>query len=371
MIRLMRDDPSRIDPLSLLTTAKIAATLDIVCPIPQYIRATGDATLTITENCVIAVGDAIFKTESGDSLTASQLDAGTFQIGRDYYIYVCDDGSSNRGEYRISLNSTFPGGFTAANSRKIGGFHFGVARRTNDRDEPINTSGVAFGAGWEANVYNGIVPKSVWTLKHRPKCTPEGMVYAGNGLWVDIYLSSSDGAGGIQSAHGIVPVTGTEGFDWYTFVERLRTIGKRLPTHTEWITAAYGAPQGLADSNDNAWSRSAAPANNARNIAGGVARAVSAIGCRDTTGNVWEWNDELVTRYDATGANAIGTFRWFDLVGAGNGQVHLNSPTQIISLISGGGWNNGVNAGSRCVHAAVQPWHVGTSVGARGVSDSL
>ena len=31
------------------------------------------------------------------------------------------------------------------------------------------------------------VPRSVWTLGHRPKCSPEGMVYLGGGTWVDIY----------------------------------------------------------------------------------------------------------------------------------------------------------------------------------------
>ena len=55
-------------------------------------------------------------------------------------------------------------------------------------------------------VSNGIVPRSVWTLGHRPKCSPEGMVYLGGGTWVDIYLNSDDGAKGLKSEYGCAPI---------------------------------------------------------------------------------------------------------------------------------------------------------------------
>ena len=71
-----------------------------------------------------------------------------------------------------------------------------------------------------------IVPRSVWTLGHRPKCSPEGMVYLGGGTWVDIYLNSDDGAKGLKSEYGCAPMTGTESMNWYNFVERLAKSGK-------------------------------------------------------------------------------------------------------------------------------------------------
>lgn len=86
---------------------------------------------------------------------------------------------------------------------------------------------------------NGIVPRSVWTLGHRPKCSPEGMVYLGGGTWVDIYLNSDDGAKGLKSEYGCAPMTGTESMNWYNFVERLAKSGKRLPNYAEFCAYVY------------------------------------------------------------------------------------------------------------------------------------
>ena len=92
------------------------------------------------------------------------------------------------------------------------------------------------------NISNGIVPRSVWTLGHRPKCSPEGMVYLGGGTWVDIYLNSDDGAKGLKSEYGCAPMTGTESMNWYNFVERLAKSGKRLPNYAEFCAYALALP---------------------------------------------------------------------------------------------------------------------------------
>jgi|GEM_PF-264622 len=419
MPKLMIDDPTRLDPLALITTAKIAASSDVVAHTNEYLTTDGDNSLAVIEGTVISVGENIYKTRA-DSLGIANLDSGSaFLLGRDYYVYICDDGTIEEA-YRISLNTTFPAGFNAANSRKIGGFHFGMARRVDSRTRPINTQGIVFGTGWEANVYMGIVPRSVWTLKHRPRCEPESMVYSGHGLWIDIYLSSDDGNGGVQSSHGMLPITGTEGYNWYTFVDRYLMSDKRMPSHAEWLQAAFGAPQGLAENNDNAHTRSAAPANTARAVCGSVARAVSAIGCVDTTGNVWEWNDDLLTmasgrvlagttnptpftfassdgsrrgqtvtngtahgpttRGDNSPNSAQGAWAWDRVSPLGetapggnpnNGNIHQYFDQSISALLAGGAWDNGMYAGSRAVHLSGFPWHVGSNVGARGACESL
>ena len=112
----------------------------------------------------------------------------------------------------------------------------GVDATTN---KPVNASGIVKGSGWQNNIYDGIVPRSVWTLGHRPKCAPEGMVYLGGGTWVDIYLNSNDGKGGLQSKYGATPMTGSEGLNWYDFAHRLQKCGKRMPNLQEFIQ--YGS----------------------------------------------------------------------------------------------------------------------------------
>lgn len=94
--------------------------------------------------------------------------------GLDYYIYCCDptNGSDtvDRDEvFVISKNSTYPSGYTADNSRKIGGFHYGKCRYVNALGNPINSSGTENGSGWQGNVYNGIIPNSVWHHKAPPE----------------------------------------------------------------------------------------------------------------------------------------------------------------------------------------------------------
>lgn len=131
-------------------------------------------------------GAGIFKT-ANTILTAANLDAGSaFAVGKDYYVYICDSRIDSADEkYVISLNSTYPTGWNATNSRKIGGFHYGRCRKVDSNLQPLNGSSVIFGTGWESAVSNGIVPRSVWTLGHRPKCSPEGMVYLGGGTCKD------------------------------------------------------------------------------------------------------------------------------------------------------------------------------------------
>ena len=117
---------------------KMATISDIVAPTREYLRASGADELTVESGCVIAVGGAgIFKTAE-TKLTAANLDAGaTFAVGNDYYVYICDSRVDAQDEqYVISLNSTYPSGWNASNSRKIGGFHYGRCRKVNSKRNP-------------------------------------------------------------------------------------------------------------------------------------------------------------------------------------------------------------------------------------------
>lgn len=380
MSRLLVDDVTKTDRRALLNVNKMATISDIVAPTNQYLYASGADEITVAEGCVIAVGGAgIFET-AASKLTAANLDVGSaFAVGNDYYVYICDSRLDAEDEkYVISLNSTYPNGWNASNSRKIGGFHYGRCRKVDNNLQPVNSSGVIFGTGWESAVSNGILPRSVWTLGHRPKCNPEGMVYLGGGTWIDIYLSSDDGAYGLKSEYNCAPMTGTEGMNWYTFAERLMKSGKRMPDYSEFCAYAFGSPQGLDDANTNAWS---ATTNTGRGVTGSVVNAVSAVGCVDAVGRVWEWLNDLITRAEhATNATYHASEAWgWDLTsplktGATQydvGNIYQYYYTSLAALIAGGGWNLGACAGARAVLCLFYPWNVGTAVGVRGACDSM
>ena len=380
MSRIFVDDVTKTDRRALLNVNKLATISDIVAPTSQYLYASGANEITVIEGCVIAVGGAgIFKT-GNTVLNASNLDIGAaFAVGSDYYVYICDSRQDAQDEqYIISLNSTYPSGWNASNSRKIGGFHYGRCRKINDNMQPVNSSGAIFGTGWESAVSNGIVPRSVWTLGHRPKCSPEGMVYLGGGTWVDIYLNSDDGAQGLKSEYNCAPMTGTEGMNWYTFTERLMKSGKRMPDYSEFCAYAFGSPQGLDGANTNAWT---ATTNTGRGTTGSVVNAVSAVGCVDAVGRVWEWLNDLITRAEhATNAEYHPTAAWgwdkksplrdnatkYDV-----GNIYQYYAYSLAALVAGGGWNDGVHAGARAVHCILYPWHVDTYIGVRGACDSM
>lgn len=380
MSRIFVDDVTKTDRRALLNVNKLATISDIVAPTSQYLYASGANEITVIEGCVIAVGGAgIFKT-GNTVLNASNLDIGAaFAVGSDYYVYICDSRQDAQDEqYIISLNSTYPSGWNASNSRKIGGFHYGRCRKINDNMQPVNSSGAIFGTGWESAVSNGILPRSVWTLGHRPKCSPEGMVYLGGGTWVDIYLNSDDGAQGLKSEYNCAPMTGTEGMNWYTFTERLMKSGKRMPDYSEFCAYAFGSPQGLDGANTNAWT---ATTNTGRGTTGSVVNAVSAVGCVDAVGRVWEWLNDLITRAEhATNTEFHPTVAWgwdkksplrdnatkYDV-----GNIYQYYAYSLAALLAGGNWNDGVHAGARAVGCNSCPWYVGTSIGVRGACDSM
>ena len=380
MSRIFVDDVTKTDRRALLNVNKLATISDIVAPTSQYLYASGANEITVIEGCVIAVGGAgIFKT-GNTVLNASNLDIGAaFAVGSDYYVYICDSRQDAQDEqYIISLNSTYPSGWNASNSRKIGGFHYGRCRKINDNMQPVNSSGAIFGKGWESAVSNGILPRSVWTLGHRPKCSPEGMVYLGGGTWVDIYLNSDDGAQGLKSEYNCAPMTGTEGMNWYTFTERLMKSGKRMPDYSEFCAYAFGSPQGLDGANTNAWT---ATTNTGRGTTGSVVNAVSAVGCVDAVGRVWEWLNDLITRAEhATNTEFHPTVAWgwdkksplrdnatkYDV-----GNIYQYYAYSLAALIAGGDWSHGVHAGARAVDCNACPWNVYTTVGVRGACDSM
>lgn len=365
MGRLFVYDENMTDERAKITVAKMGAISDIVAPEKRYIQYSATGKLTVLPGAVIAVGEAaVFKTEEKELSTANLDGASSFEHGKDYYIYICDNGLDATNEiYLISENSTFPNGneWDDTNTRKIGGFHYGYTRNTNEYGQEINTSGSVRGSGWESNVREDIVPNSVWTTLHRPKCEPSGMAYLGNALWGDIYTASDDGANGLQSVYDMLPITGTEGLNWYIANEKAARVGKRLPNLSEFLVAAEGNPQGLDGSNANGHT---ATTNKARTNLGKIKNAISNRNIMGLCDNVWKWLDEFVLEPTA------GSWAWQNPM-PGYGQIYMPSATALRALIGGGGWYNGVRCGSRAVNCYCCPWNVSTNLGVWCVCDSL
>jgi formylglycine-generating enzyme required for sulfatase activity len=386
-------------------SAELFSTMfDVLCQGAQFIEkqnpfAYSADILNFSADVFISLKNSVrkvFKISSGTTLSAADLDAGVFAVGTDYYVYLCDDGAS--GLLKISASSTFPAGYSADSSRKIGGFHYGHIRKvsTDGLWVPIDSEGTKFGSGsisWKNNVTIGILPNSVWDLKNRPKCSPEGMVKIGN-HWVDIYqssaaetltfLSGTNGlhvsGGRLQSKYGQLPVTGTEGANWYTFAELASRSGKRLLSYGEWCKAAFGNPQGEDAADNFGWTkttnsgraRTGVRVNNstgAYDAASGVKPyAIGAFNTVDTVGNVYEWLDDIGPRVSTD--DAVGAFAWRDVLGAGMGQAYLASPSGLAAYIAGGHWGEGVRAGPRALNADNYPWYVSSVFGCRLACDA-
>jgi len=325
---------------------------------------------------------------------ALNLDSGdTLEMGTDYAIYLCLDGQEPR--IVISKNNTFPNGFNAENSRKIGGFHYGTIRKVSDDGlwVPIDSSGNKFGTSgtiWKDNVTQGVIPNSVWDLKNRPRTLFGGLVKIG-GIWVSIYPASVKtpitfmpgqtnlvhvANGELQSKYGQLPATGTEGLCQYNFVELANRAGMRLLSYEEWLSAAYGNPQGEDGADNYGWTKTSNAArartgcrvNNTTGAhdpqAGIKPFAVSAKNVVDCVGNVWDWLSDYTIRQDST------SWAYQDVLGAGMGKAYLPNNVGLSAFIAGGYWYYGVICGPRTVYLSHYPWHVGTIFGSRLACDA-
>lgn len=356
------------DPAYLFNAANMHKMVpDVFCFGDHYLESVGDVSIKILAHTKFVINNnntfKVFNVGAADiTLTAANLDAGSaFTLGSNYYVYLCDNGTDNES-YVISGNSTYPGGYNANNSRKIGGFHCG--RRRNSITVADVTSAV-------------IVPNSMWDLYHKPRCSPEGMADFNNGVWEDIYPPSVNEAitlnggsgyplltGTAKSAYNSTPLTGTDGLSGYSFIELARRSGKRLLTMSEWLQGAHGSPQGNNANNVNAWS---ATTNTERASTGSVVNAISFLNIVDCVGNVWEWLDEFIIRQDG-----ILVWNWYDVMPTMNvGQLYIYSNQILVQILAGGAWTDGVSAGSRCVTLTNNPWNVSPPVGSRFACDSL
>ncbi len=263
----------------------------------------------------------------------------TLLLGVDYAIYATADGLI------VSSNFTFPDGYNAENSRRIGGFHYGN---------------------------NEFKSYSFYDLNFRPKCKdPRGMVIdiSGSSFWADIYLlnTTPDALGtsayNATIADGASPPkipakwggNGTSqyaNFTQYIATEVLAAFGKRLPNAHEFSVLAQGSTTGYASSADPVTTKFDASAR-------------SLIGCEQVSGHMWQWGSEQWDR-----GNGSSGYAWYAAETNSKGSVYSALGSEGVGAsIFGSNWANPGQAGSRCSLWFNEPWASNGSFAARGVCD--
>lgn len=282
----------------------------------------------------------IFGSEDDFSIPYAEqrLDTGvSFTPGRDYYIYLCyhapaGDEHLPTASVVISMNSTFPSGFTADNSRKIGGFHTLCTAVGTITDHPLSGFNTA-----------DILPASFWDFWHRPTCSPEGMVYVKElDFWADIYLQSGSGVN-TKSAFG---ATTTDSQAYSQHIEDLFRVGKNALSDEEFQCAAEGSNQ----KTNIAGSVDPVTTGGHKDTAG--RRMISNYGLEDCAGALWQWLSGW-----SYGSNQAASY-----VDDGNkGGVY-----QTNALLAGGSWSDGASCGSRSRNTANSRLRVNAAYGCRG-----
>ena len=300
---------------------------------------TGAGTAAIKAGTIAAVGSVSVTFDTDTAVIMPTLVAGT-----DYAIYTCTDGS-----IRADASFSAPSGYTTANSRRIGGFHFApggnaAAQAGGDTTPQINEY-------------------SFWDLKFKPTCPdPRGMTLVANGFWTDIYLTGVDHYTNGTSKYNVAIADGSSPpkvpalfggngstaystFNWWAAGEVARSHGKRLPTYDEFCALAYGTTEVSAGGTD--------PVST-------ILRAAytSKWGVMLATGNLWIWGAEF-----GGGAAAGG---WTANTGSRGSTLQMENVAYF-----GGDWSATTYSGSRCSAWVYSLSGLGASLTNRCVCDHL
>lgn len=293
------------------------------------------------------------------TLLISTLGTAAELAGKDVYIYACQ-GEGTEPVFTLSLNSTVPDGYTADNSRKIGGFHCecsAVGSLTNVNPVTGVTEAhklIDLGTG-------EIIAPSRWDLWHKPtgKQT-EGMSYIEEvDVWIGIYGASWDGTKLVHTFGGIW-ADGTSTKKWHgeLSLEALMQQGMRLPWRYEFQMAAKGSNE------QTNIKGSADPSTTGAHVDTAGRRMVSNYGLEDCCGVLWQW---LMDLGFAGGSGWTNSTYASDVDPRSYGQTY----STLYRLHGGGGWYDPSSCGSRCAACNSLSANVSSSIGCRGASEPL
>jgi len=233
----------------------------------------------------LRIGTVWFFCDTDVSIDAViNLDTGVLAAGSDYRVYACV--SAGQIVFVTSLNSTYPAGYDATTSRKIGGFHTLCAN-----------VGTISGHTLTDYVQKDILPQSIWDLKHRARNGLQAGMYwnPDNNLWESVYLASDNGAGGVQSVYG---GTILDTITWNDVVDRCGKVGSRLMWDAEFQRAAEGSNQKTNITG------SADPVTTGGHIDTAGRRMIANYGAEDMCGAMYQWLLDQSYRWDSDGTMA-------------------------------------------------------------------
>lgn len=307
--------------------------------------------ITIHSGTQVVINEQLYTSTNDVTLQLTSAGQPSELAGKDVYIYACQpiDVSSTEPTFVLSLNSTVPTGYSADNSRKIGGFHCLCL-----------DVGTIEGHTLSGYVTGDILPASVWDLIHRPKCKQGGMFYLDlTDTWHTIYGLSWDGTNLVSVYQGIW-ADGTSTKKWHgeATLEQLEKQNMRLDWRHEFQMYAKGSNeltniQGSADPNTTGGHKDTAGR-----------RMISNYGAEDCCGALWQWTMDL---------GFAGGSAWGDSVynSSVDSQSYGRSYGTLYRLHVGGRWANGSACGSRCVDCSSSSAYVAAYSGARGASEPL
>lgn len=308
---------------------------------------TNKTTVTIPKDLKININGNCYISTINKSLQLSTVDTPTNLAGKDVYIYACEPTSGTEPIFVLSLNSTVPTGYTANNSRKIGGFHC-----------LCKDVGVIEGHTLSGYVTGDILPATRWDLLHRPKGEPEGFAYEElTDCWIAIYLPSWDGTKLVSVYNGVI-ADGSSTKKWHgeAFYEQFAKQGMRLVWRHEFQMGAKGSNEqtNIQGSSD--------PNTTGGHVDTAGRRMISNIGLEDCCGVLWQFSMDLGF---AGGSGLTNSVYNSSVDDRSYGQTYGT----LYRLRLGAGWYCGDSSGSRSADCSVSSATVSVGHSARGASE--
>ena len=300
--------------------------------------------IVIPKNMRININGEAYISTRNVTLNTSTL--GENLAGKDVYIYALA-GSGTEPDFVLSLNSTVPTGYTAENSRKIGGFHC-----------LCKDVGIIEGHALSGYVAGDILPATRWDLEHRPKGSPEGFAYEElTNCWIAIYLPSWDGTKLVSVYNGVI-ADGSSAKKWHgeAFYEQFAKQGMRLVWRHEFQMGAKGSNEqtNIQGSSD--------PNTTGGHIDTAGRRMISNIGLEDCCGVLWQFAMNLGFAGGSGWTNSVYNSTVDD---RSYGQTYGT----LYRLRLGSGWNNGAYCGSRSAACIASSASVTVNYSSRGASE--
>ena len=300
--------------------------------------------IVIPKNMRININGEAYISTHNVTLNTSTL--GENLAGKDVYIYALA-GSGTEPDFVLSLNSTVPTGYTAENSRKIGGFHC-----------LCKDVGIIEGHALSGYVAGDILPATRWDLEHRPKGSPEGFAYEElTDCWIAIYLPSWDGTKLVSVYNGVI-ADGSSAKKWHgeAFYEQFVKQGMRLVWRHEFQMGAKGSNEqtNVQGSSD--------PNTTGGHVDTAGRRMISNIGLEDCCGVLWQFAMDLGFAGGSGWTNSV----YHSAVDDRNyGQTYGT----LYRLLLGSRWNFGAYCGSRSAYCLVSSAGVSVDFSSRGASE--